>query len=299
MVDVERPFRSQSDVRAMVLTYRRPREATRTVRHLVEVEGFEPRDVLLVVNAEGGLDDESLASEVELLVLQENSGPAGGFRAGLEHLSALDGVAWVYVCEDDAGELSLPAPRVTALRELADEWIESGHRPGAIVAYGRRLDRRTGLTIPHDPDPHGPRLQPTDVAAWGSTLISVDALRRGVLPDPAWFFGYEDFDFFLRLRATGYEVLLDRDSALDVRCERLHGHGSVGEVAAWRSYYAARNFLELRRRHGHLGWTVVHVLKSVRRAQLSRSRATRRSIARGLVDGFRRRLGRDPSGAGP
>lgn len=299
LVPSSRPeLRRGGGLRALVLTYRRPREATLTVRHLVDAEGFAPWEILLVINAEGGLEDPELTASVPVLVLPENRGPAGGFRAGLERLAVDKAVDWVYVCEDDAGQLSLPSPRVGELRLLAEERETNGARVGAIVAYGRTLDRRSGLTRPHIPDHTGPRLQQTDVAAWGSTLVSGRALRSGILPDPAWFFGYEDFDFFLSLSAEGFEVLLDREAAVAVQNDRLHGYDVKRNLEPWRSFYATRNFLELRRRHGHVGWTVTHLVKSARRARLSSTAEGRRAILRGLFHGFRGQLGRDQTSKG-
>ena len=39
--------------------------------------------------------------------------------------------------------------------------------------------------------------------------MSRAVVEAGVLPDPEWFFGYEDFDFFCRVHAAGYCVLVD------------------------------------------------------------------------------------------
>ena len=288
---------SSPQVRGLVLTYRRRRQATETVRHLVEAEGFDPGNILLVVNAHGGLDDADLAQRVPTVVLRENLGPAGGFREGLMRLAEDERTDWIYVCEDDVGALSLPAPRVRELVTATEAVArDQGRRIGAVVSYGRRLDRRTGLTRPQAAAGEGDRFQPTDVAAWGSTLVAAGPVREGVLPDADFFFGYEDFDFFLQLQGRGYEVLLDRDAAVAVADETLHGYVSASAVETWRTYYATRNFLELRRRHGHLGWTVVHLLKSLRRCHLIHSRAGCRAILEGLRDGFRHKLGRKDFG---
>ena len=75
-----------SDVVALVLTYRRPGLATRSVRWLVDDEGIPPEDIVLVVNGDGGLDDPSLEGSIEVLRLPENVGPAGGFARGLRHV---------------------------------------------------------------------------------------------------------------------------------------------------------------------------------------------------------------------
>ena len=43
-------------------------------------------------------------------------------------------------------------------------------------------------------------LVPVDVASWGATLLARPVFDAGIVPDPEWFFGLEDFDFFCRVR---------------------------------------------------------------------------------------------------
>jgi len=266
------------------------------VRDLLEREGFAADRVLLVVNGDGGLADPGLERRVQVLRLPENAGPAGGFSTGLREAHRRFGTGWYYLSEDDVGLYGLPSPRVAGLLEAAGRVGTGGRAVGAIVAYGRDLDHRTGLTSPHRPRA-GAGLEPVDVAAWGATLVSREVLDAGIWPDPAWFFGYEDFDFFLRVATNGFAVLLDVASARAMAASARPDHGAAaggGGVEPWRAYYQARNFLELSRRHGSPRWSIVHVAKTLRRAQLAGTWAGRRATARGLLDGFRRVLGPRP-----
>lgn len=282
---------------AVVLTHRRRRLATGVVRHLIEEEGFLPRDIVLVVNGDGGLDDPALEAAIDVVHLPENLGPAGGFRAGLVHAMARPGVQWAYVCEDDIGLLSLDAPRLERL--VARVSADGGPSVGAVVAYARVLNGRTGSTVPHAP--HGTGLVEADVAAWGAALVSRRVVEAGVLPDPELFFGYEDFDFFLQMRARGFRLLLDADAygavAHEVtdqgRSAVFAGQRPTDVEEPWRSYYVARNFFVLSRRYGHLGWTAAHLAKSLRRLQLAPTGAHRRALALGLAHGLLRRTGRN------
>ena len=284
---------------AVVVTFRRPRLASETVRQLVEREGLDPRNVVVVVNGDGGLADDALARKVDVLRLPDNLGPAGGFRHGLQHAAAR-GADWMYLCEDDVGLFDLAAPRLPRLIDAAVKASSSGAPVGAIVAYGRDLNRRTGLTSPHQLRSQD-GFEDVDVAAWGASLVSRRVVDANVLPDDRLFFGYEDFDFWLRVRSAGFRLLLDviaqRTSGNRVsgaeRDELFEGARPNDRAEPWRAYYVARNFLELSRRHGHLGWSAVHMAKSLRRVQLAGSAAERRATFRGLVDGVGRRLGRN------
>ncbi len=85
---------------------------------------------------------------------------------------------------------------------------------GAAVAYGRTFVGRGAHTenlVPRPARPAGSL--PVDVACWGATLLSRSVVDAGVLPDPEWFFGLEDFDFFCRVREAGFEVLVDDEAA--------------------------------------------------------------------------------------
>lgn len=284
---------------AVVLTHRRPRLATQSVRHLLDVERMAPANIVVVVNGEGGLSDPDLAASVDVVHLAVNTGPAGGMRTALEYATADPGVEWVYLCEDDIGASNLPGPRLQGVRDLARRYEHDHDRPlGAVVAYGRRLDRRTGLTVPHVPQSEGSGLIPTDVASWGASLVSRRVVDAGVLPDDSLFFGYEDFDFWLAMREAGFDLLLDAGCARHLGHsvhptgrETALGHARpIDDTEPWRRYYEARNFIHLSRRHGHVGWTATHLAKSVRRGALGGA-PHRRAILDGLLDGFRGRTG--------
>lgn len=287
-------------VSAVVVTYRRPRLATAVVRGLVDQERIPVGRIVLVVNGEGGLTDPTLEAAIRVVHLPDNLGPAGGFRAGLAAAFEDPAVDWAYLCEDDVGLFNLPGPRVARVVGNA-----SAHRPepvGAVVAYGRCLTGRSGATLAFVPGSDGPSLEPVDVAAWGATLVSRAVIESGVWPDPALFFGYEDFDFFFKVRQAGFSVLVDRTTALAVadrmtlagRDQALSTERPVDADESWRAYYVARNFFAIARRHGQRRWLAWHLVYSLRRLQLSASGVERRAMLWGLWDGIRGRMGRNP-----
>jgi GT2 family glycosyltransferase len=290
-------------VAAVVLTYRRRRLATEVTRSLIDVEGFAPRRVIVVVNGDGGLDDPSLEERVQMHRLPENLGPGAGFGEGLKVAFSDPAVDWAYLCEDDVGLFDIPAPRVAQVLGRVASF--SSDRPvGAVVSYGRMFTARGGHTenaVPPAGSTQG--LSPVDVACWGATLVSRAVFEAGIGPDADWFFGYEDFDFFCRVRAGGFSVMVDAVAAQAVadqqtsrgRAEALSADRPVDSDEAWRAYYVARNFFTFARRHGRSSWIVWHLAYSLRRLQLAGSRAERSAYVKGLIDGFRGRLGRNPA----
>ncbi|HXW39553.1 MAG TPA: hypothetical protein VEJ44_07645 [Acidimicrobiales bacterium] len=298
-----------SDVTAVVLTYLRPGLAGDAVRGLLEREHLEPDRVVVVVNGAGGLDDPVLEDMVRMVRLPRNTGPAGGFRAGL--LEAFDDrrTGWAYLCEDDVGLFDLPTPRLPDLMGrvaalTSGTSVDGPPRPvGAVVAYGRTFVGRGAHTVNVVPAAGGGQeLTPVDVACWGATVVSRDVVVAGVLPDPELFFGLEDFDFFCRVREAGFEVLLDDVAARSVGPQQTNagrdsaiGHRRPTDAAeSWRAYYHARNSFALARRHGRPSWMLWHVAYSARHLQKARSGAERTAILHGLWDGVRGRLGENP-----
>jgi GT2 family glycosyltransferase len=278
--------------------------ATAVVRSLIEQEGLSPDRVVVVVNGLGGLDDAALEASVRLVRLPRNLGPAGGFGAGMEAAFADPAVQWAYLCEDDVGLFSLPSPRLSDVMLRAECRGRSGGRPlGAVVAYGRRFVGRGAHTenlVP--PEGHPYELVPVDVASWGATLLARRVFDAGIVPDPEWFFGLEDFDFFCRVRQGGFDVLVDAVSARAVadqqtsagRAGALEPHRPTDERETWRSYYHARNSVLLARRHGRPSWHVWHLAYSARHLQKATGNVERRAILQGLWDGARGRFGENP-----
>jgi GT2 family glycosyltransferase len=288
-------------VTAVVLTHRRPRLATEVVRSLIEGEGLPPDRVVVVVNGTGGLDDPTLESTVRVVRLPRNLGPGGGFGAGMQAAFADPSTHWAYLCEDDVGLFSLPRPRLAGVVDRAEARGRLPGAPvGAVVAYGRRFVGRGSHTLNFVPPPGIPlELAPVDVAGWGATLLSRAVFDAGIVPDPEWFFGLEDFDFFCRIRKGGFDVLVDAVSAHAVADEQTSAgragahrpHRPVDEHEAWRSYYHARNSFLLARRHGRPSWHLWHLAYSARRLQKATGTDERRAILHGLWDGARGRRG--------
>ncbi len=291
-------------VSAVVLTHRRPRLATAVVRSLVQQEGLPAERVIVVVNGSGGLEDPSLESRVRLVRLPRNLGPAGGFGAGIKAAFDDPSIHWAYLCEDDVGLFSLPTPRLADVVSRAENrGTPSGKPIGAVVAYGRCFVGRGAHTenlVPPTGEPC--ELVPVDVASWGATLLSRAVFDAGIFPDPEWFFGLEDFDFFCRVREGGFEVLVDSVSARAVahqqtsagRAGALEPHRPTDEREVWRSYYHARNSITLARRHGRPTWHVWHAAHSVRHLQKATGFGERKAIVHGLWDGIRGRFGENP-----
>jgi GT2 family glycosyltransferase len=294
--------REAVSVVAVVVTHKRPHLAGELVRTLISVEGLASDKIIVVVSGEGGLDDPDLESSVKMIRLESNLGPGEGFKRGIESALYDPDWGWLYLCEDDVGLLPLEPPRIGALIGRIDA-LGSSQPVGAVVAYGRIFNRRTGHSVNIVPPPGSPQdLDAVDVAAWGATLLSRRVAEAGLRPDPEWFFAFEDFDFYSRIREAGFSVLVDSLTARRVahyetnegRAKLHSGVRPSDSDESWRAYYVSRNYFALARRHGSPSWILAHLAYSARRLQLSKSRKERLAILHGLVDGARGKLGRNP-----
>jgi hypothetical protein len=275
------------------------------VRSLVDREGLAPERVVVVVNGSGGLEDPDLEQRVRMIRLGRNLGPAGGFAAGIEAAFEDRSTRWAYLCEDDVGLYSLPCPRLAdVVRRAECRGANDGARIGAVVAFGRRFVGRGVHTLNYVPPEGTPyELERVDVASWGATLLARQVFDAGVQPDPEWFFGLEDFDFYCRVRESGFEVLVDAVSARAVAGEQTsHGragaqetHRPTNEHEFWRQYYHFRNSVEMVRRHGTPSGHLWQLAYAVRHLQSASGREERLAIVRGIWDGARGRLGEHPS----
>ena len=290
-------------VTAVILTHMRPGLAGNVARSLLDGEGLAPDRIVVVVNGVGGLDDPVLESRVRMVRLARNIGPAGGFLAGLVEAFSVPGTEWAYLCEDDVGLFALPAPRLGDVIGRIEASAADGPPIGAVTAYGRTFVGRGAHTVNLVPPPGSPQnLTPVDVTCWGATLISRAVVDAGVLPDPTWYFGLEDFDYFCRIREAGFAVLVDDVAARQVagtqtpegRESALRDRRPNDAAEAWRAYYHARNSFALARRHGRPIWYAWHLAYSARQLQKARSRSERSAILHGLWDGALGRMGENP-----
>ncbi len=103
------------------------------------------------------------------------------------------------------------------------------------------------------------------------------------------------------MREAGFRLVADSAAAETAgravsgagRDDAFRGRRPDDSVEPWRRYYEARNFFDPSRAHGNVLWTVLHLVKSVRRFQVGSTREHRACLVSGLRDGFLGRRGRN------
>ncbi len=248
----------------------------------------------------------STDASIDYLRLEENTGGAGGFYAGIARALA-DGCDWIWVMDDDGcpapdalERLMAVAPEPMAIHAAA-ALVDSGDErelvwPAAPVSgedRGRmlmRVDELAGQVVP------------VMNAPFIGMLFHRRLIERIGLPDKAFFVSFEDGEICARAWAQAGGVRLVpaavvRHPRIERRCFTVgRRRFCVVALAPWRRYYDTRNRLVVAKRHYGLRlwteaipgtllrWLVTLIVQPDR---LGQSRA----FALGIVDGLKGRLG--------
>jgi hypothetical protein len=291
----------------VLVTFRRPRELAFMLQRLAEQQ--RPQDLLLVVDNSPTPEAERLVDRhrargllAEYVPAPENLGPAGAVALAMRRLlETADDDDWIILLDD--GDPPEPG-QLTELLEFADRMRRQDPRLGAVGGVGAWFDWRRGRIV-RIPDQ---RLDgPVRVDYIGSGQLPLYRVRavRAVGPFKAeLFFGFEELEYGLRLRAAGWSLYVDGDRWRE-------GRGIVGRLdvtgkpsarlpePTWRHYYGLRNLIHIllaaRRRGAAIRVTLlVGLAKPLVNAPRHPGRTVRRLLLnwRACRDGWRGRLGR-------
>jgi glycosyltransferase involved in cell wall biosynthesis len=291
----------------ILITFRRPRELGLMLQRLADSE--RPVDRLVVVDNSPTADAELLVERyrgrgrtAEYVAAPENLGPAGAVALAMGRL--LEAAAdddWIVLFDD--GE-----PPDT--EELAEMWAfalrmrSEDPRLGAVGGVGATFDCARGR-VKRVPDHRLDGPVPVDYIGSGQLpLYRVPAVRAVGVFKPELFFGFEELEYGLRLRAAGWSLYVDGDrwragrqllGRLDVA-----GGPTVGLAeTTWRDYYRLRNLIAIllgagRRRAAARVSLLVGLGKPLANAPRQPGRSLRRLRLnwRACRDGWAGRLGR-------
>ena len=288
-----------------ITTYRRPEVLAATIR--ATLAQTRPPSTLLVVDNGGDAGPVVEAFGDDRLVhvaTGENLGSAGGCAFGLQWLYDR-GFEWMLLIDDDNPPVTADAiERVQALAERhADD-----PSVGGVGATGQRWNWSTGeYARLLDSDLNGDI--DVDIVG-GNNLMTVRraTIDRVGTPDPALFFGFWDPLYCLRIRQAGFRLLVDGDLMYEWRRElsRLDLESSRSLVprdpasGLWRRYYVTRNYIyRMRHTFGRPDLARRMATRAAAKSVTAFARGPRFGAryasfsARGIVDGYRGRLGRN------
>ena len=291
-------------VHGVIVTYGRPTSLARIVGELAAA-GVD--SLTVVDNAPSAESHAAAHAAADRLTpayvpMTENSGPAGGYAAGMTRvLAAADDDDWILLLDDD--RLTGSADSVGELREYGRWLLDHGAPVGAVGLVGSRFDRRLGrLHRPKNEELAGPIT--VDFVAGGQLLmIRVAAARSTGVFDARLFFGFDDLDYCLRLRRKGLGVYVSGPAVLSARQRFGRLDAAVGSAerreSAWRRYYGVRNHIVIMRRYttftAAVLVTAIHLFGRPFKDLVKRPSqcvALTAAVARGCFDAWSSRLGR-------
>jgi glycosyltransferase involved in cell wall biosynthesis len=307
----------------ILITYRRPRELELMLQRLADSE--QPVDLLVVVDNSPTPAAELLVERyrardraAEYVAAGENLGPAGAVALAMRRLLPTAGDDdWIALFDD--GEPP-GVEELAEMRQFALSMRARDPRLGAVGGVGATFDWARGR-VARVPDDRLDGPVPVDYIGSGQLpLYSVRAARTVGVFRPELFFGFEELEYGLRLRAAGWSLYVDGDRwrAGRTMLGRLDvgGGPTVGFArTTWRDYYRLRNLIAILLASGRRGAAVrvsllVGLLKPLANAprQPGRALARLRLNWRACRDGWSGTLGRtiepelgqpgEPAGAG-
>lgn len=240
---------------AFVVTFRRPDILMDTIKEILS-QTRPPDKLLIVDNNDDDITKNKLAElypNVEHVKTGYNSGYAGGGKVGLEIL-AKEGYDWIFWGDDN--DPPYTPDTFEKLLQLAESY---NGKCGQVGVVGHKLNKRTGLLIrtTNEELQKSEYIQVDTIGGGMIKIINGQAIRNGILPDAKLFFGFEDLDFDLSLKAAGYDVVVHSGLFLGLRekWNRMEVKRAItrkkDERVLWRDYYSIRNLLIIMKKHGH------------------------------------------------
>lgn len=252
-------------IHSVVVTYRRQSLLERCLS-AIKSQSLHLTKVVVVDNAsnDGTLDwlHQWLPANIgaaQVVSLEENTGGAGGFAAGLTH--AIDqGAEWVWMMDDDA------EPHADALAELMAVAANPGNIYGSLAVAGNETAWETNLLDP----PLGkiryenavPKQAEVEMLPLLGLLVHRDLVAKIGLPDAGFFIAGDDAEYCVRARRAGAKIIVAGRSRIDhpkSQARRIRVFGkeiTYLSLPAWKRYYDTRNRLLIARKyHGVLFFT--------------------------------------------
>jgi len=244
-------------VAVVVVTFNRADLLSRTLDGLA-AQTREPEAVIIVDNASTDHTREVLDAHrglhLQRIHLDENTGGAGGFRAGVERAYE-QGFDRIWLMDDDV----VPAPDCLSVLMAQDEACVMAVREdtrGHLVekaATAFDLDRpwairpkRASVETAYGERHAMPERVQIDIVAFEGPLFRREVVEAVGLPDDSFFIFYDDVDFALRARRAGYRIWAVRDAVLVRQLDFDQQHA----LDTWKGYYMYRNLFAVHFRYG-------------------------------------------------
>jgi GT2 family glycosyltransferase len=262
-----------------------------------------PALVIVVDNASSAATQQVLAATAGIQVVRSevNLGGAGGFALGMQQ-ALRAGARWIWLMDDDAipdaAALGILEQRIHERPGHFDVLCSCVMEFGAIANMHRRyFSPVLGIERVLGSGAYACDACPVDTASFVGFMVSAAAVRAVGLPNPAFFLSYDDTEYSLRLRRSGFHIWLVPASVIVHKrsAQNRLRHTPFGP----KHYFNIRNRIIVKRQYSRAGlagalsgalFGLALWIRSPGRLQAQ----PRRTFRRALADGFSGRLGPIP-----
>ncbi|RIJ42774.1 glycosyltransferase [Pontibacter oryzae] len=296
---------TEKDFAAFIMTFERPDVLIKTIESLRN-QTYPPKKILIVDNSisdntEALFIGKKLGEDLEYLKVGYNSGPAGAAKIGLETLAG-EGYQWIFWGDDD------DPPIIDKSFEMLFETLkEYPNKCGQLGAVGHKFNQTKGVVerIPNEILRQNKYLEVDNIAGGVCKIVSGEAIKSGVLPETKLFFGFEELDFDLKMKAAGYKSIVNTSLFLQYRehSGRINYTRKAGikikNRALWREYYSTRNLISITKSNKYYSASIAIAIRKIAKSiaslkygDLRYSFKLTKIVSDGLIDGFFTKLGR-------
>lgn len=239
-------------VAAFVMTFERPEILQITLKRILE-QTLPPELILVVDNSYSSGTKQMIEKKFPEVVYHRmgyNGGPAGAAKVGLQKLTKM-GFDWIYWGDDDnpPRDKEVFNRSIKCIRKLLDQNVNVG----VFGGKGGKFNKITGRikSLSNKELLQGELLLVDTVPGGHDMFVNSQVIKKGVLPDEKLFFGFEEFDFCLKVTAASFKIFIDAATWLEERKKS----GRADRNYRWKSsafgnrdyisreFYSSRNLL--------------------------------------------------------
>lgn len=244
-------------VAVVMVTYNRADLLARSLAALV-AQTRPPDAVIVVDNASTDHTTDVLDAAtnpgLQRIHLEDNTGGAGGFHAGMSaaHEQGFDRI-WLMdddvLADPDCLEVLLrhDLPCLMAVREDREgRLVEKSAVRFDLRNPARLKPKSASVESTYGRRDAMPELVELQVVAFEGFLVHRRVVDAIGLPDPTFFIFYDDAEYAIRARRAGFAIYAVRDA----RLVRMLDFDQQLALGSWKGFYMYRNLFVVHFRHG-------------------------------------------------
>ncbi|MDO9553110.1 glycosyltransferase [Rhodonellum sp.] len=281
-----------------VITYNRSEILLETIQAIFD-QSVPPQKLWIIDNSEDDLTEKSVYalhdSRLSYYHMGFNSGPAGAAAKGLE-LCGKEGFDWIYWGDDND-----PPPLKDTFERQFNALINLNHELiGQIGIVGQRFNSKLGKIdrIPAVELQNSDWIEVDTISGGQSKIVSRKVVVLGVRPNPSLFYGFEELDFDLKLKANGFKSIVGSCLFLEMRIKynrmdfKRPLYSQKSEQGLMRQYYSTRNLIYILKENRFVMALIFQIIKNIFKSMIGfrfgwhYGSQNSKNIINGMLDGL-------------